>query len=129
MERALADVQPRSSYGGFSVGGAQPISDPCLGENVLRPLGIGFDFLAKLPHIDTQILCISLLVPQLAEQEFVSEYLPRMLDQHAQKFVLLGRKLYILFSDPDNPTDEVDRQIADTKDWPFAMEGRFAVGA
>src|SRR5271157_827477 len=122
MERALADVQPRSNYGGFSIGGAQPISDPCLRENVLRPLGIGFDFLAKLPHIDSQILRIGRLVPQLSEQEFVSEYLPCMLHQHAQKLVLLGRKLYILFSDSDSPTDEVDRQIADRKDWPFAVD-------
>ena len=72
---------------------AQPIADPGFGEDVLRLLGIGFDLLPQLPHVDAKILGVGQIVPQLAEQEFMGEDLAGMLDQHAQEVVFLWRQL------------------------------------
>jgi len=56
---------------GRLIGGAQPVTDSGFGENVMRALGIGLDLLPKLPDIDAQILRVSEIAPQLAQQEFV----------------------------------------------------------
>jgi hypothetical protein len=42
---------------------AQPVADAGLGEDILRPLGIGFDLLPQLPHINAQILRIGQIIP------------------------------------------------------------------
>jgi hypothetical protein len=41
----------------------QPIPDPSLRQHKLRTLGIGFDLLAELTHIDPQILRVGQFVP------------------------------------------------------------------
>src|SRR5262245_11982395 len=63
---------------------AQTIADAGFRQDILRALGIGFDLLSQLPHLDPQGLRIGEIVPQLAEQEFVGEHLAGMLHQHAQ---------------------------------------------
>src|SRR5689334_5705668 len=72
-----------------SIRGAQSISNPGLGQDVLRPLGIVFDLLTQLSHVDPEILGIGCSIPQLAQQEFVREYFTGVLDEQAQEFVLL----------------------------------------
>src|SRR4029450_789719 len=67
----------------------QTIANPGFRQFVLRTLGIGFDLLPELPHIDPQVLGIREIIPQLAEQEFMSQHLARMLHQYTQKIVLL----------------------------------------
>jgi hypothetical protein len=114
-------VQQRSEKPRTSVRGAQPIPDSCVGENVLRSLRVGFNFLAKLPDIDPQVLCVGQLIPQFSEQEFVSKYFPCVLHENAQKFVLLRRKLYIFVTDLDGSTDEIDREVTDTEDGPLTV--------
>jgi hypothetical protein len=46
-----------------SGGGAQPVADASFGEDVLRALGIGFDFLPQLPDIYAQVLRVSQIAP------------------------------------------------------------------
>ena len=69
----------------------QPVTDSRFGENVVRPFRVGFDLLAKLADIDSQILGIGQIVPQFAEEEFVGEYLAGMLNQHPQQIVFFRR--------------------------------------
>src|SRR5262249_28275750 len=64
---------------------AQTIADAGFRQHILRALGIGFDLLSQLSHIDAQVLRIGEIVPQLAEQEFMGQHLARMLHQHAQE--------------------------------------------
>src|SRR3989442_15004281 len=86
----------RSKYGPrsvFLVRRPQTVADAGLGQNIVRALGIGFDLLPELPHIDPQVLRVREVIPQLAEKELVGEHLAGMLHQHAQKLVLLGGEL------------------------------------
>ena len=69
-------------------------------RDVLRALGIGFDLLPQLPHIDPQILRIGQIIPQLAEQELVGQHLAGVLHEHAQQVVFLGRELHLLVAAP-----------------------------
>ena len=101
--------------------GAQAIADPGLGQNVVRPLGIGLDLVPQLPHVDPQILRIGQVVPQFAEQELVGQHLAGMLHEHTQQLVLLGRQLHLLVRDLDDTAHEVDRQIARPKNRAFAV--------
>ena len=87
----------------------------------MRAFGIGFDLLSQLAHIDAQILRISQIVPQLAEQKLVGEHLAGMLNQHAQELVLLGRELYFLVAQLDDAPHEINRQITDTENRPLAL--------
>jgi hypothetical protein len=87
----------------------------------MRALGIGLDLLPKLPDIDTQILRVSEIAPQLAQQKFVRKHLAGVLHQHAQQFVFFGRKLDLLVADFDDSPHQIDRKVANTKDRPLAV--------
>jgi hypothetical protein len=52
--------------------------------NVFGLLGIIFKLLSQLPNIDTQILGIAQVTPELGQQEFMGEDLAGMLHEHAQ---------------------------------------------
>ena len=41
----------------------QAVADAGLGQNIVRALGIGFDLLPELAHIDAQILCVGEVIP------------------------------------------------------------------
>ena len=47
--------------------------------------------LAKLPHIDSQILSVCKIVPQFSEQKLVGQHLASVLHQYPQEFIFLGR--------------------------------------
>src|SRR5262249_30876299 len=70
---------------------SQPVTDPGLRQYVLRALGVGFDLLPQLPHVDPQVLRVGQIIPELAEYELVGQHLAGMLHQYAQKLVLFGR--------------------------------------
>src|SRR6266540_370307 len=105
---------------GRSVRSAQPITDAGFGQDVLRAFGIRLDLLPELPNVDSEVLGVGQLVPELAEQELMGQHLAGMLHERAQELVLLGRKPYVLFAELDQPADEVDRELADPKDRPLA---------
>jgi hypothetical protein len=73
---------PNSFTRSLSIGSTQPIPDAGFRQNVLRPLRIGLNLLPKLPHIDPHILRVCQIIPQFAEQEFVSEHFTGVLDQN-----------------------------------------------
>src|SRR5262249_17274895 len=104
-----------------SIGRAQPIADSGLGEDVVRPLGIGLDLLPQLPHVDPQILRVGEIVPQRAEQEPVGEHLAGVLHQHAQEIVLLGRELHLAVAHLDDAPHQVDRKVAGPEDRALAV--------
>src|SRR5262245_21284441 len=55
-----------SNFGGkSSVGRPEPVTDPCLGQNVLRARRIRLDLVPKLAHIDAQILGVDRDRPEL----------------------------------------------------------------
>ena len=74
-----------------SVGRSQAITDPRFSENVLWTFGVGLDLLSQLPHIDSQILSVSQIIPQLPEQKLVGQDLAGMLHQNSQEFIFFRR--------------------------------------
>src|ERR1700740_1381802 len=45
------------------IGSAQSVADAGFGQDVLWPLGVSLDFLAKLTHINPQILGVGQIIP------------------------------------------------------------------
>jgi hypothetical protein len=78
----------------------------------LRTFRVGLDLLSQLSHIDPQILSMRKIVPQFSQQELVGQHLASVLHQHPQEFIFLGRQLYVLFTDPNDTTDKVDRNVS-----------------
>jgi hypothetical protein len=68
--------------------------------------------LSELAHIDPEILSVGLIIPDFTEQEFVRQHLTRVLDEHAQQIILLGRQLYLFVSQLDYPPYEIDGEFA-----------------
>src|SRR5262249_12620943 len=99
-----------------SVGRSQAVADPRLRQDIMRTLGIGFDLLPQLPHIDAQILRVREVIPQLAEQELVGEHLAGVLHQRAQKLVFLGGQFYLLVTHLHDAPYQVDREVAGAED-------------
>src|SRR5215475_10859755 len=77
-----------------SVRRPEPVADARFRQDVLRTLRIGLDLLPQLPHINTQILRVGQIVPELAEQKLVRENLASVLHQNAQELVFYGRQLH-----------------------------------
>src|SRR6202011_1931837 len=100
---------------------AQSVADAGFGQDIVRPLRIGLDLLPQLPDVNPQILRVGQIVPQLAEQEFVGEYLAGMLYQDTQQVVFLRRQFYLLVAGLDDAADQIDRKIADPEDRPLAV--------
>ena len=61
----------------------QPVTDPGLGQNMPRPLGIGLQLLAQLTYVDAQILDVAagFKPPHLPKQMPVGEDLAGMYDK------------------------------------------------
>src|SRR5262249_28558237 len=104
-----------------SVRRTQTVSDPGFRQNVLRTFGTSLDLLPELPDIDTKILRICEVIPQLSQQESVCQYLAGMLNEQAQELVFLRRQLHLAVADLDDAPHQIDRQIADTKNRTFSL--------
>src|SRR4051812_23821387 len=92
---------------------AQTVADSRFGQDVFGTFRIGFHFLSQLAHIDAQILGVSMLIPELVEQEFVGQHLAGMLHQKTQEIVLFWRKPHLAFPQLDDPADQIDGEITD----------------
>ena len=79
--RALVDTSVRRP---------QPIADAGLGQDVVRPLGVGLDLLPQLAHIDAQILRVGQIVPQLASRNLWVSTLPACCTSRRSRSYSLG---------------------------------------
>src|SRR5262245_11524227 len=104
-----------------SVRRLQPIADAGLGQNVFWARGVRLDFVSQLPDIDAQILRVNARGPKLLEQELMGQYLARVLNQEAQKVVLLGRKLHALAANLNDAPHQVDRSVAKPENRALAL--------
>src|SRR5215469_10928884 len=127
MGTAWASIMPQISSKGpeprrkISVGCAQAVADALLGQDVLRPLGVGLELVAQRADIDAQVLDIGLAAPHLAQDELVGQHLAGMGNQEAQQIVLARRELYLLAAHRDDPAHQIDREIAAAEQRPLAL--------
>src|SRR5262249_31314780 len=99
----------------------QTISDSCFGEDIVWTFGIRLDLLPELPNVYTKILRVRQVIPQFPQQESVRAHLAGMLNKHAQEFVLLGRQLHLRVAYLDDAPYQIDRQIANAKNWTLSL--------
>src|SRR4051812_2589871 len=90
---------------------SQPIANPSLGQNQLRTLRVGFQFLAKLSDIDAQILRVGQFVPERVEKKSMGQHFAGMLDQHPQQLVLLRRQFDVPVTDFHQSPHQIDAHI------------------
>src|SRR5215831_775296 len=104
-----------------SVWRSKTVPDPRLRENIMWTFSIRLDLVSKLPDIYTKILRIRDVIPQFPQQESVRQYFAGMLNKHAQELVFLRRQLHLAVANLDEAPNEIDRQLADTKNRPFSL--------
>lgn len=91
------------------------------GQDMLRILGIAFQFLAKPGDVDIHGSGSDegLLLPNLLQDLFARQDLPTMIDQEAEQLGLLGRESHNLWAATKFVAHKVRRDAAefDTNDW------------
>ena len=89
----------------------EAIADACLGANVPGPIRVRLELLAELADHDAQVLDVDRPAPDLADQKLVGEDLARVLHQDTEHLVFARRQVDRVVAEPDDPVDEVDREI------------------
>ena len=83
----------------FCIGGiAEAISQPRLGQNILRVLGIALDLFAKHPDVRSQVLEFAAILraPDRSQELYVGERKSRILHHERKKIELFWRKVNFL---------------------------------
>ena len=86
------------------------ITDARFSENILRALGIDFEFLAKLAHLDTQIFGVIGILgsPDMRENTLMRQHTPMVGSQISKKFVLGTSEFDFFITAFDNVPGEID---------------------
>ena len=90
----------------------QPVTDPGFGNQEARVIGIGFDLLPQLPHENSQILNVLMLIPgpDLLEQLIVRHHQADMHRKDMQQAILLARQPNQVLVQRNRPRCQIDRQ-------------------
>src|SRR5215469_5080850 len=100
---------------------AQAVTNPGLSKDISGTLRVRLDLLPELTDIDAQILSVSQIAPEFAQQEFVGEHLAGMLNQHTQQVIFLRGRLDLLIADFHDPPHQIDRKFTDPEDRSLAV--------
>src|SRR5262245_14622342 len=93
----------------------QPVADSGLVDQIARLRGIGFELLAELRHVHAQVLGVVGMgrSPDFFEQLAVCDDFARVLDEHAEQFVLGRREVDFPIVDEDLAFYEVDLELVE----------------
>src|SRR5260221_1519080 len=95
------------------------------GEDQARVLGVRFDFLAQLRHVDMQAVCpvMGLDSPDIFEELLPRENLATMGDEDLEQVILRGRQGNLSPIDLHPPPREINREWSRLKPWLGAARG------
>src|SRR4051812_9222013 len=101
----------------------QAITNPKLGQNMLRARRVVLEFLAKTADEHPEVLNLLGMrrSPDLPQQIAMRQHLSGMGHEMPQQLELLRRQLYLMAGAADMAADQIDRQIARRKDRQLAL--------
>src|SRR5205085_7747756 len=101
----------------------EPIADRWFRQQVARAGGIGFKFVAKLAHINSEILCFCgiLWPPDDLEELALCNYFAGMLDQCDQQLVFDWRQMDFVVGDKHLPAPRPTRRSPSVKIVSFVL--------
>src|SRR5207244_1758879 len=105
----------------FSVS-LQTIANARFGEQITRPRGIPLQLVAKLAHVDAQVMALvsEARAPDLFQELAMGEDLARVLDEDREEVVLRACDVHLILADEHAAGAEIDLQLS-------AVEYRFAL--